>query len=109
MSEAKTGKTVTRADLAEVVYQRVGLSRMESADLVQSMLEEIGEAAERGERVKLSGFGSFVIRSKGERMGRNPKTRVETPILPRRVMTFKPSPVLKAKVNGKPGAAEDWG
>ena len=78
MSNAKTGrepgKTVTRADLSEIVYQRVGLSRTELAELVQSVLDEICDAAVRGETVKLSGFGSFVVRSKGERIGRNPKT-----------------------------------
>ena len=95
------GKTVTRADLSEIVYQKVGLSRTESAELVQSVLDEICDAAARGETVKLSGFGSFVVRSKGERVGRNPKTGVEVPILPRRVMVFKPSNVLKAKINGR--------
>ncbi len=98
--EAEGGRTVTRADLAEAVYRRVGLSRAESADLVQSFLEEICAAAERGETVKLSSFGSFVVRSKSERIGRNPKTGVEVPILPRRVMVFKPSNVLKARING---------
>lgn len=104
MANARTGrepgKTVTRADLSEIIYQRVGLSRTESAELVQSVLDEICDAAERGETVKLSGFGSFIVRSKGERIGRNPKTGVEVPILPRRVMVFKPSNVLKAKING---------
>lgn len=100
--DREAGKTVTRADLSEVVYQRVGLSRTESAELVQSVLDEISEAAERGETIKLSGFGSFVVRSKGERIGRNPKTGVEVPILPRRVMVFKPSNVLKARINGRP-------
>src|SRR5271154_1456879 len=97
----ESGKTVTRADLSEIVYQKVGLSRTESAELVQSVLDEICDAAARGETVKLSGFGSFVVRSKGERVGRNPKTGVEVPILPRRVMVFKPSNVLKAKINGR--------
>ena len=105
MSNPRTGrepgKTVTRADLSEIVYQRVGLSRTESAELVQSVLDEICDAAVRGETVKLAGFGSFVVRSKGERIGRNPKTGVEVPILPRRVMVFKPSNVLKSKINGK--------
>jgi integration host factor subunit alpha len=104
MSEAKTdrtnGRTVTRADLSEVVYHRVGLSRTESAELVQAVLDEICDAAARGETVKLSSFGSFVVRSKGQRIGRNPKTGVEVPILPRRVMVFKPSNVLKARING---------
>ena len=99
-------KPVTRADLSEIVYQRVGLSRTESAELVQSVLDEICDAAARGETVKLSGFGSFVVRSKGERVGRNPKTGVEVPILPRRVMVFKPSNVLKAKINGRDAGAE---
>jgi integration host factor subunit alpha len=111
MANEKTGRepggTVTRADLSEVVYQRVGLSRTESAELVQSVLDEICDAAERGETVKLSGFGSFVVRSKGQRIGRNPKTGVEVPILPRRVMVFKPSNVLKTRINGGDGAADD--
>jgi integration host factor subunit alpha len=102
----ESGKTVTRADLSEIVYQKVGLSRTESAELVQSVLDEICDAAARGETVKLSGFGSFVVRSKGERVGRNPKTGVEVPILPRRVMVFKPSNVLKAKINGRDPASE---
>ena len=101
MLAANQGRTVTRADLSEIVYQRVGLSRTESAELVQSVLDEICDAAARGETVKLSGFGSFVVRSKGERIGRNPKTGVEVPILPRRVMVFKPSNVLKARINGR--------
>ena len=100
-------RTVTRADLAEAVYRRVGLSRAESAELVQSFLEEISAAAERGETVKLSSFGSFVVRSKSQRIGRNPKTGVEVPILPRRVMVFKPSNVLKARINGGEAEAED--
>ncbi len=104
--EADTGRTVTRADLAEAVYRRVGLSRAESADLVQSFLEEISAAAERGATVQLSSFGSFVVRSKSQRIGRNPKTGVEVPILPRRVMVFKPSNVLKARINGDHAEAE---
>ncbi len=102
----ESGRTVTRADLSEIVYQKVGLSRTESAELVQSVLDEICDAAARGETVKLSGFGSFVVRSKGERVGRNPKTGVEVPILPRRVMVFKPSNVLKAKINGRDHPSE---
>ena len=100
---------MTRADLSEIVYQKIGLSRTESAELVQSVLDEICDAAARGETVKLSGFGSFVVRSKGERVGRNPKTGVEVPILPRRVMVFKPSNVLKAKINGRDGAEKGVG
>jgi integration host factor subunit alpha len=101
------GKTVTRADLCEAVYQRVGLSRTESAQLVELVLGEICESLERGETVKLSSFGSFVVREKGERVGRNPKTGVEVPIEPRRVMVFKPSNVMKARINGLDEVAED--
>ena len=95
-----TGGTVTRADLAEAVYGRVGLSRKESAALVEMVLSEMTDIILRGETVKLSSFGSFVVRSKGERVGRNPKTGVEVPITPRRVLVFKPSNILKARING---------
>jgi integration host factor subunit alpha len=95
-----TGKTVTRADLSEAVYQKVGLSRTESAALVESVLGEICDCIARGETVKLSSFGSFIVRDKGQRVGRNPKTGIEVPIDPRRVMVFKPSNVLKARING---------
>jgi integration host factor subunit alpha len=95
-----TSKTITRADLYEAVYSRVGLSRTESAALVELILKEISDALAAGETVKLSSFGSFIIRSKTERVGRNPKTGVEAPITPRRVMIFKPSNVLKARING---------
>ena len=94
-----TGKTVTRADLCEAVYQAVGLSRTESADLVELVLGEISDRIVAGEAVKLSSFGSFIVRNKGERIGRNPKTGEEVPISPRRVMVFKPSNVLKQKIN----------
>ncbi|MEM8750919.1 MAG: integration host factor subunit alpha [Pseudomonadota bacterium] len=90
--------TLTRADLCETVYQKVGLSRSESADLVETVLEEICAAAVRGESIKLSSFGTFSIRSKNERIGRNPKTGEEVPITPRRVMVFKPSNILKDRV-----------
>jgi integration host factor subunit alpha len=95
------GRTVTRADLSEAVYQRLGLSRAESAQLVEQVLKEICDSLERGENVKLSSFGSFIVRSKNERVGRNPKTGVEVPISPRRVMVFKASNVLKARINGE--------
>ena len=101
------GKTVTRADLSEAVYQKVGLSRSESAALVELVLSEICDCLARGETVKLSSFGSFIVRSKGERVGRNPKTGVEVPIDPRRVMVFKPSNVLKAHINGEIFEGED--
>ena len=94
------GKTVTRTDLSEAVYQKVGLSRTESAALVELVLTELCDCLAGGETVKLSSFGSFVVRDKGERVGRNPKTGIEVPIEPRRVMVFKPSNVLKARING---------
>lgn len=94
-----SSRTVTRADLSEAVYQKIGLSRTESAQLVEMVLNEIADCLERGENVKLSSFGSFIVRDKGERIGRNPKTGVEVPIEPRRVMVFKPSNVMKARVN----------
>lgn len=99
-------KTVTRADLCEAVYQKVGLSRTESSNLVETVLETICEAIVKGEVVKLSSFGSFVPRNKGLRIGRNPKTGIEVPIQPRRVMVFKPSNVLKARINGQDVADE---
>ena len=91
-------KTLTRADLAEAVYRQVGLSRSESASLVETVLEEICQAAVRGEQIKLSSFGTFSVRQKNERIGRNPKTGQEVPITPRRVMMFRPSNILKEKV-----------
>ena len=97
------GKTVTRADLCEAVYQKVGLSRTESATLVEMVLKEITDCLERGETVKLSSFGSFVVRKKGQRIGRNPKTGKEVPISPRRVMVFKPSAILKQRINAEFG------
>lgn len=94
-----TQKTVTRADLAEAVYGSVGLSRTESAELVERVLELVTDALVDGANVKLSSFGSFQVRSKNERIGRNPKTGEEVPILPRQVLVFKPSNVLKSKIN----------
>ena len=93
------GHTVTRAQLTEAVYQEVGLSRNESADLVESVIAEISGALERGEMVKISSFGSFAVRRKGQRIGRNPKTGQEVPISPRRVLVFRASHVLKDQVN----------
>ncbi|MAK64507.1 MAG: integration host factor subunit alpha [Maricaulis sp.] len=92
-------KTLTRADLAEAVYQEVGLSRQESADLVQSVLTMVSDTLAAGENVKLSSFGSFLLRDKRGRVGRNPKTGVEVPIEERRVLVFKPSQVLKERVD----------
>ncbi len=93
-----TKKTVTRADLIEAVYQEVGLSRNESADLVETVLGEIATNLTKGENVKISSFGSFIVRDKGGRIGRNPKTGEEVPIEPRRVLVFRPSQVLKDRV-----------
>lgn len=95
-----SGRTITRADLCEAVYQRVGLSRTESATLVETVLDEISDTLARCETVKLSSFGSFIVRDKGERVGRNPKSGVEVPIPPRKVLVFKPSNILKDRVNG---------
>lgn len=92
-------KTLTRAHLAEAVYQEVGLSRNESAALVETVLEHVVQSLIRGETVKLSSFGTFAVRSKGGRMGRNPKTGQEVPIQPRRVLVFRPSHVLKDTIN----------
>jgi len=97
-----SSNTLTRADLTESVFQTVGLSRNESAQMVEDMLEEMCSALSRGEMVKLSSFGTFAVRQKQQRMGRNPKTGDEVPIEPRRVLVFRPSHVLKATINGQP-------
>jgi len=97
-----SGNTVTRADLSEAIYQKTGhLSRTECAALVEHVLKEISDCLERGETVKLSSFGLFVVRKKGQRMGRNPKTGEEAPISPRRVVVFKPSAILKKRINAR--------
>ena len=93
------GRTVTRAQLSEAVYHEVGLSRNESAELVETVLKEVSETLTRGETVKISSFGSFSVRQKGERIGRNPKTGEEVPIKPRRVLVFRASNVLKGRIN----------
>jgi integration host factor subunit alpha len=98
---SKVRKTTTRADLLEAVYSSSPvLSRAQAREIFEIALEEISEALVRGESVKLRSFGLFTIRSKRERIGRNPRTGVEVPITPRRVLTFKPSPVLTASING---------
>jgi integration host factor subunit alpha len=94
-----SGQTITRADLSEAVYQEVGLSRNESAALVETVLDEISDALAQGETVKISSFGSFAVRQKGQRVGRNPKTGQEVPILPRRVLVFRASHVLREHIN----------
>jgi len=93
------GKTITRADLAEAVYRRLGLSRTESAAMVEMVLDEISNSIVSGQSVKLSSFGSFIVRQKGQRIGRNPKTGREVPIPPRRVTVFKPSNIMKKRIN----------
>src|SRR4029077_17201906 len=93
------GHTVTRAQLAEAVYQQVGLSHNESAELVESVIAEISDALARGEMVKISSFGSFAVRQKGQRMRRHPKTGQEVPISPRRVLVFRASHALKHQIN----------
>ena len=91
-------KTLTRMDLSDAVFREVGLSRNESAELVEDVLRHISDALVRGEQVKLSSFGTFSIRDKKERLGRNPKTGDEVPIEPRRVLSFRPSHILKDRV-----------
>jgi integration host factor subunit alpha len=90
--------TLTRADLAEVVHREVGLSRADAADMIEQILDYMSDALERGENVKISGFGSFILRDKGERIGRNPKTGIEVPIAPRRVLTFRASQLLRDQI-----------
>ncbi|MDH5797790.1 MAG: integration host factor subunit alpha [Paracoccaceae bacterium] len=93
-----TGKTLTRMDLSEAVFREVGLSRNESAQLVESVLEHVSDALVAGESVKISSFGTFSVREKTARVGRNPKTGEEVPISPRRVLTFRPSHLMKDRV-----------
>ncbi|MFP6736875.1 MAG: integration host factor subunit alpha [Rhodospirillales bacterium] len=92
------GNTITRSQLSEAVYQEVGLSRNESADLLDSVLNKISDTLAGGDSVKISSFGSFSVREKGQRVGRNPKTGEEVPILPRKVLVFRPSQVLKSQI-----------
>ncbi|MXP46173.1 integration host factor subunit alpha [Altererythrobacter luteolus] len=95
---SRSVSTLTRADLAETINRKMGFSRAESLDLVESILAHMCEAMSDGENVKISGFGSFILRDKKERVGRNPKTGVEVPITPRRVMTFRASQLLKERI-----------
>lgn len=94
-----SSNTITRAQLGEAVYQEVGLSRNESAELLESVLDYVSEALTKGDSVKISSFGSFSVRQKSQRIGRNPKTGKEVPILPRKVLVFRPSQVLKTEIN----------
>ena len=90
--------TLTRADLAEAINRKVGLSRAESLALVESILDRMSDAMASGENVKISGFGTFILRDKNQRIGRNPKTGGEGPITPRRVLTFRASQILKDRI-----------
>ncbi|MFN3818870.1 integration host factor subunit alpha [Blastomonas sp.] len=90
--------TLTRADLADTINNQIGLSRADAAQMVESVLDHMADALERGENVKISGFGTFLLRDKGERVGRNPKTGVEVPITPRRVLTFRASQIMKERI-----------
>ena len=94
-------KTLTRADLTESVYRNIGLSRNESSDLVETVLEEICSCLESGEEVKLSSFGTFSVHAKSQRVGRNPKTGIEAVITSRRVLSFRPSHILKDRVDSE--------
>ena len=94
-------KTLTRADLTEAVYRNIGLSRNESSDLVETVLEEICSCLESGEEVKLSSFGTFSVHAKSQRVGRNPKTGIEAVITSRRVLSFRPSHILKDRVDSE--------
>ena len=100
MLDMRSVGTLTRADLADVIHRKVGLSRAESLDMVESILGHMCDAMSDGQNVKISGFGTFLLRDKGERVGRNPKTGIEVPITPRRVMSFRASKMLKDKVSG---------
>lgn len=97
MSEMHSG-TLTRADLGDVVHRKLGLSRAESASMVERLLHHMCASLAHGENVKISGFGSFILRDKGQRVGRNPKTGVEVPIAPRRVMTFRASQTMRDRI-----------
>ncbi len=91
-------QTLTRADLSDVVHREIGLSRADSATMVENVLDLMCAAMSGGENVKISGFGTFVLRDKGERVGRNPKTGIEVPIAPRRVLTFRASNMLRDRI-----------
>ena len=102
-----TSKTLTRADLSEAVHRQIGLSRSESADLVKSVLDLVSDTLVAGKTVKLSSFGTFMVRQKNGRIGRNPKTGEEVPITPRRVLVFRPSQVMKNVINGLEGGTDE--
>ncbi len=97
-NDADTNGTLTRADLADVVHRRLGLSRAKSAGVVERVLHHMCHALSEGANVKISGFGTFILRDKGQRVGRNPKTGIEVPIAPRRVMTFRASQIMRDRI-----------
>ena len=97
-NEADASNTLTRADLADVVHRKLGLSRAESAGLVERVLHHMCHSLAQGKNVKISGFGTFILRDKGQRVGRNPKTGIEVPIAPRRVMTFRASQIMRERI-----------
>jgi integration host factor subunit alpha len=105
--ERPTANTITRAQLAEAIYAQVGLSRNESAALLEQVLDRIAASLAAGKAVKIAAFGTFVVRQKGMRVGRNPKTGIEVQIKPRKVLSFRPSQVLKARMNGRQIAETD--
>lgn len=96
----RSTETLTRAEIAEAIHRKLGISRAESLAMVEAILQHMCSALSEGENVKISGFGTFLLRDKGERVGRNPKTGVEVPITPRRVMTFRASQMLKDRIAG---------
>ena len=97
-NEAEANGTLTRADLADVVHRKLGLSRSESASLVERVLHHMCHSLSEGRNVKISGFGTFILRDKGQRVGRNPKTGIEVPIAPRRVLTFRASQMMRDRI-----------
>ncbi len=105
MSLSNGGSTLTKAELVESVYEKIGFSKKEAADIVELIFDTMKETLEKGEKIKISGFGNFVIRQKRPRIGRNPQTGEEIEITARKVLTFKPSQILKSALNtGKDGA-----
>lgn len=99
IDEKKVEGTMTKADIVEAIYEKIGFSKKESAEIVEMVFDTMKETLEKGEKIKISGFGNFVIRSKKPRIGRNPQTGEEIEISARKVLTFRPSQVLKAALN----------
>ena len=99
MEEEKKEGTMTKADIVEAIYEKIGFSKKESADIVELVFDTMKETLEKGEKIKISGFGNFVVRAKKPRIGRNPQTGEEIEISARRVLTFRPSQVLKSALN----------